>query len=314
LEVLRVLKEAELTLPVHLEAIDFTDTEGVLFELLGSSALAGTLPISNPDNTLEDEKELLARLEEAGLIKDQLLKARRNPDWLAGFIELHIEQGTRLSDSGHQIGVGANIAGDCSYKFIYHGRADMSASTPMKDRQDASVGASAITLAISQLVKNNFPGCAANVNNIQLLPGTIDLIPTTSEITLKFWAPDEHMLKHLENAILQEGYSQADKYGLELETKLLHKHSPMSFSLQFQKAINRAAQTLGLSYTSIASKANHDGQSLNHICPTSMIFIPSVKGVSHSFKEFSHWSDCINGANVLLQSILNFVTLMTSDE
>ena len=35
-----------------------------------------------------------------------------------------------------------------------------------------------------------------------------------------------------------------------------------------------------------------------------MIFVPSVDGVSHSPKEFSHAKDIANGANVLLHSIL----------
>jgi N-carbamoyl-L-amino-acid hydrolase len=35
-----------------------------------------------------------------------------------------------------------------------------------------------------------------------------------------------------------------------------------------------------------------------------MIFVPSVGGVSHSPKELTHWSDCANGADVLLHAIL----------
>lgn len=101
LEVLRVVKDAAVTLPVHLEAIDFTDTEGFIIELLGSSALAGRF--NNLDGTLGGEQEFLARLTEVGLKKDELLRARRNPDLLAGFIELHVEQGNRLFDAGHKV-------------------------------------------------------------------------------------------------------------------------------------------------------------------------------------------------------------------
>jgi N-carbamoyl-L-amino-acid hydrolase len=35
-----------------------------------------------------------------------------------------------------------------------------------------------------------------------------------------------------------------------------------------------------------------------------MIFVPSVGGISHSPKEFTKTEDLINGANVLLQTIL----------
>jgi N-carbamoyl-L-amino-acid hydrolase len=37
----------------------------------------------------------------------------------------------------------------------------------------------------------------------------------------------------------------------------------------------------------------------------SLIFVPSIGGISHSPKELTRWEDCANGANVLLQSVLS---------
>ena len=71
-----------------------------------------------------------------------------------------------------------------------------------------------------------------------------------------------------------------------------------------QSAILKAAQTLGLAAIPITSGAGHDAQSLADLCPTGMIFVPSVEGISHSPKEFTEWHDCINGANMLLQTVL----------
>jgi beta-ureidopropionase / N-carbamoyl-L-amino-acid hydrolase len=61
---------------------------------------------------------------------------------------------------------------------------------------------------------------------------------------------------------------------------------------------------LGLSSTVLASGAIHDGQSLAEMCPIGMIFVPSVDGASHAPREFTKWEDCMNGANVLLQTAL----------
>jgi N-carbamoyl-L-amino-acid hydrolase len=52
------------------------------------------------------------------------------------------------------------------------------------------------------------------------------------------------------------------------------------------------------------SGAGHDAQDMAKIAPTGMIFIPSVGGISHSPMEFSKIEDIVNGANVLLQTIL----------
>jgi N-carbamoyl-L-amino-acid hydrolase len=40
------------------------------------------------------------------------------------------------------------------------------------------------------------------------------------------------------------------------------------------------------------------------IGPMGMIFIPSIGGISHAPKEFSKPGDIVNGANVLLATLL----------
>jgi len=62
----------------------------------------------------------------------------------------------------------------------------------------------------------------------------------------------------------------------------------------------------GLRLTSqlMPSGAGHDAQDLARIGPMGMIFVPSVKGISHSPLELTRPQDVTNGANVLLQTIL----------
>jgi N-carbamoyl-L-amino-acid hydrolase len=59
-----------------------------------------------------------------------------------------------------------------------------------------------------------------------------------------------------------------------------------------------------LTHISLPSGAGHDGQSFDGVCPVGMIFVPSKEGASHSPREFTEWNDCVNGANVLLQTVL----------
>jgi N-carbamoyl-L-amino-acid hydrolase len=71
-----------------------------------------------------------------------------------------------------------------------------------------------------------------------------------------------------------------------------------------QRTFVDACDALGLTHTPLVSGAGHDAQSFAGICPMGMIFVPSVNGTSHSPYEFTHWKDCVNGANVLLQAVL----------
>jgi N-carbamoyl-L-amino-acid hydrolase len=57
----------------------------------------------------------------------------------------------------------------------------------------------------------------------------------------------------------------------------------------------------------MASGAGHDAQMLSRICPTAMIFTPSVNGLSHNIAEFTHAADIEAGANVLLQVLLGLL-------
>src|SRR5690349_2711138 len=102
-EVLRTIQDAGLKLKLNLEAIDFTDEEGTLVGLLGSAALAGNLHPEALQNPCGGRDALLAGMERAGVSEASMLGAARPRDLLAGYLELHIEQGKRLERAGIQI-------------------------------------------------------------------------------------------------------------------------------------------------------------------------------------------------------------------
>ena len=304
LEVLRIVKEKRLRLPVNLEAIDFTDEEGTLFGLLGSSALAGKLTPQSLQEPRGGRQALSDGLQRAGLSEDGLLHSRRAPESLAGYLELHIEQGSRLEQSGVEIGVVTGIVGIVSFQLVFTGRANHAGTTPMNVRCDAAQGAAAFTLAVRELTLAEFPGCTANVGQLKLEPGAFNIIPGQAVVGLECRAADEAIFTRLETALLQRARVAADRFGLGLAITPLGKHLPAAMSQSTQEAIVQATDELGLQYTRLASGAGHDAQMLAELCPAGMIFVPSAGGVSHSPDEFTSWQDCLNGANVLLQAAL----------
>src|SRR5262249_10496632 len=80
--------------------------------------------------------------------------------------------------------------------------------------------------------------------------------------------------------------------------------APAIATPEVQDAIERAARTRRLESMRLPSGAGHDAQMMARLGPMGMIFVPSVGGVSHSPKELTYWGDCANGANVLLQTVL----------
>ena len=304
LEVLRTVQEAGLKLPVHLEAIDFTDEEGTLFGLLGSAALAGHLQTKDLLAPRGGRQALLDGLRRAGLSEAGLLSASRDPVTLAGYLELHIEQGPRLLQAGAQIGVVSAIVGICSYRLAFTGRADHAGTTPMSDRLDAAQGAAAFTLAVRQVVMRDFPGCVANVGQMHFEPGAFNIVPARAVLSLELRAADEDTFASLETALLDLAHLEAERGNLGLEIEFLGKHAPALMSNLAQNAIAAASKALGLRHISLPSGAGHDAQMLAGLCPAGMIFVPSQGGASHSPREFTEWQDCVNGANVLLGAAL----------
>ena len=120
---LRAVQDAGLDLPVSLEAVDFTDEEGTLIGTLGSLALAGGLTPRRCSRAPRGGRDVLvAELARMGLSEDGLLGARRDPATLAGYLELHIEQGPVLERAGVQIGIVTGITGTASFSVVFDGR------------------------------------------------------------------------------------------------------------------------------------------------------------------------------------------------
>ncbi len=304
LEAVRTVKEAGLQLPVHLEAIDFTDEEGTLVGVLGSAALAGILNSEQLRHPRGGRDALVAGMARAGLTDEGFLSAKRNPATIAGYLELHIEQGPRLVQSAIKVGVVSSIVGIVSYRLRYIGRANHAGTTPMEGRIDSSLGAATFLLTAREMVARDFKDCVVNVGQMTFKPGGFNIIPGVAEFSLEFRSPDAGKLAELERGLISLAQLIGRQYGLKLEVEFVGRCDPAPMSDAAQNAIRTAAESLALSHTTLHSGAGHDAQSLAEITSSGMVFIPSRDGISHSPLEFSEWEDCVSGANVLLRAAL----------
>jgi len=304
LEALRTIQDSGLRLPVDLEAIDFTDEEGTLVGELGSGALAGSLSLEALQMPRGGRQRLQDGLARAGLDEQRLLEARRDPARLAGYLELHIEQGPRLAQAAIAIGVVSGIVGIASYRMTFNGVANHAGTTPMEARRDAGMGAATFAITARELVLRDYEGCALNIGQMHFEPGAYNIVPGLAELALEFRAPDAKRLGELEDALLTLAGLVARQYGLGLDLEPKAGCAPAPMSTRAQAAIAAAADSLARTHTSLLSGAGHDAQALAPVTPAGMIFIPSREGISHSPREFSDWQACVDGANVLLLAAL----------
>ena len=304
LEVIQTIRETGASLPFDLEVVDFTDEEGTFGSFWGSRAFTGKLPAEELENPYAGREELERGLQRAGLNKAGFLAAKRSPGDIAGYLEVHIEQGPRLDGSGIDIGVVTDIVGIYRYHLTFAGVANHAGTTPMGNRRDAAQGASAFTLAVRETVMREFGDCVASVGRMDFAPGAFNVVPAAVKVWLELRSVDAGQALRLERSLFEQAREQAERFGLGLHIEQLEAVPPEPMSKDVQLAIGESAELLGLTHVSLPSGAGHDAQSFADLCPTGMIFVPSVDGYSHTPQEFTEWQDCVNGANVLLHTVL----------
>jgi N-carbamoyl-L-amino-acid hydrolase len=239
----------------------------------------------------------------AGLTDDSVIAAARPPGSLAGFLELHIEQGPRLIDAGVDIGIVSAIVGMASMDLIFVGREDHAGTTPMDARRDAGLGAATFMTEATTRVKQEFTDCMINFGRVGLEPGGYNIVPGRAELAMEFRAPSEERMRALKDALLDLARAIAARCKLQLNVRPLGEIEPTSCADECRSAFAEACDMVGLSHTALLSGAGHDTMALARVCPAGMIFIPSTGG-SHSPREHAEWPACINGANALLHAAL----------
>jgi len=220
------------------------------------------------------------------------------------YIEMHIEQGGTLERGAVPVGVVEGIVSIERYTAVVTGFANHAGTTPMPERQDALVGASLLTVAVREAV-TKVPGRqVGTVGQLEVTPNAPNVIPGSVRLTIELRDLSTEKLR----AIIDDVRGQARQIAGQTRTKIditdLSRNPPALASPDVQRVIERAASKLSLGSTRLPSGAGHDAQMMAQLGPMGMIFVPSVAGISHSPKELTRWDDCANGANVLLQTVL----------
>lgn len=312
LEVLLTLRESGLPLRYHLEVVDFTDEEGRFGNFFGSRALTGALTeeaiasFLEKAGAAEDPADLPAMWAQVPgqLDPDAIQAAARAPASLAGYLELHIEQGPRLEAEGAEIGVVTAIFGRRAWYVTFLGRADHAGTTPMNARADALVAAARFIAAASEQVAANFPEAVVTCGNVEVQPGVANVTPRQVTVWVEFRAATDAELDGIDAALREVAAQAGSGRGLRYFVKPVSQSRPTPMDAGMRATIEQASRLLGYSTLSLPSGAGHDAQIVAPVAPAGMLFIPSKNGRSHSPAEYSAPDETVAGANVLLQTVL----------
>ncbi len=290
-----------VTLRHPLEVLIFQNEEG---GLQGSRAISGELREEDLNQTTRSGKTLREGIAFIGGDPAHLASVRRMPGDVFAYLELHIEQGGTLATEKIDIGIVEGIVGNHRWDVTIEGVANHAGTTPMSQRHDALLAGAKFIEAVNRIV-TSIPGRqVGTVGKIQAIPGAYNVIPGRVMLGLDLRDLDESRIDMLFGRIREESEQIGQGSGTKFSFQQTVSDKPALSDPRLRQLIADSAKQLNLTTKALPSGATHDAQSMASLAPIAMIFIPSIGGISHAPEEFSRPQDIVNGANVLLESVL----------
>ena len=302
LEVIETLMTAGLKPARPFSVGVFTNEEGARFQpdMLGALVYVGGLSLETALDTIAIDGAVLgAELQRIGYDGSAPCPSVAPH----AFVELHIEQGPRLEAEGVQIGAVTGVQGISWQEVTIMGQSNHAGTTPMSLRHDPAYIAAEITVFLRQIAQEYGGNQVCTVGKIDVQPNLINVVPKSATLTLDVRNTDENILQEVELKIAQKIKEISETEGVRVSSRVLARFEPVQFDERLIDLVETLAKTHNRSVMRMPSGAGHDAQMLARVCPTSMIFTPSVEGISHNPAEFTHTDDLVAGANILLDTM-----------
>ena len=303
IEAVQTLRENGFTPSCPIYVIGFKDEEGNRFGygMVGSRSICGRIEPEGLSSCDRDGISLKDAMTAYGLDPSRLADCRIFP--VRAMLELHIEQGSVLENTGCTIGIVEGIAGLERHTIRIEGNSAHAGATPMEGRQDPVTAMSRWILEVTQLAKER-EHCVATVGSIQVAPGACNIICSSAEFSLDLRSLRDQDRKEImeEMAAFEEQLIRQERVRI---TRWMDQEIPSApCDDRLKNCMEEICQRNGFSFRRLMSGAGHDSMNFSGICPIGMTFVPSVGGFSHRKEEFTSREDCAAGVQVLMEMIL----------
>jgi beta-ureidopropionase / N-carbamoyl-L-amino-acid hydrolase len=301
IEIVRVLQERAIRLHHAIEVIVFTDEER---SVIGSKGMAGEVSEDAGYYARLDGTPIQECLAQIGGDWSNIFTAKRQPNEIVAFVELHVEQGGVLEHLEQPIGIVTGVVGQYRFAVTVIGRANHAGTTPMNMRKDALVAASEIVLAVNKIALSIDGDQVATVGYMDVSPNATNTVPGRVDLRIDMRDLSEECLQLLTAKLTANIAEIARHTDTEISIQQTLHIRPTLADPKIMAEIEDICQVKGLGFTYMPSRAGHDAQEIGRIADMGMIFVPSRAGISHSQDEYTSPAECDRGANVLLHTFL----------
>jgi N-carbamoyl-L-amino-acid hydrolase len=289
------------THPIELIIFAAEESSRFGFATMGSKVMAGITNLVAWAKVKDQSGVTLPQaLAANGLSFDSIGNAKRAPETIKAFIELHIEQGAVLERHGETIGIVEAIAAPTRMKMTVEGEAAHSGATPMDDRRDALVSAARIILAVQEIaLDHSHRGTVGTVGALKVHPGVMNVVPGQVEMWVDIRGVDHDSIIETLQEIKDVVSDIADEQETPVSIEVMSSEKPVQMHQDVIRTIDDVCRNLDISYRRMNSGAGHDAMNMAYLAPAGMIFIPCRGGISHNPDEFASTDDIMAGIDVL---------------
>ncbi|SLN69844.1 N-carbamoyl-L-amino acid hydrolase [Roseovarius albus] len=311
LEVLETLDDHKISTRKHIDVAVWTNEEGTRFQpaMMGSGVFTGTLSLpetlaTKDSNGVSVSDELIAHGYDKGLPPGNHRIGR--------YIELHIEQGPVLEAEEKTIGIVTGGQAIRWFNVTLQGEETHAGPVPMASRKDPVPALARIIDLVFQIAEVDMAS-RATIGEIDTFPSSINVVPGQIQVSVDLRSPDESVLENMQQRFLEgiQTIAKANKH-LKIEANCIWHSAVVQFDKDMVDAVRGAALKRDYAAMEIVSGAGHDAFNLARIAPTTMVFIPCKDGISHNEREYASPEHVEAGANVLLDTALQFAGKIVS--
>ncbi|MFG1925889.1 allantoate amidohydrolase [Cryptosporangium sp. NPDC048952] len=305
LAAVRLLKARGFVPRRPLAVVNFVEEEGARFGMpcLGSRLMSGAVSPGHA-RELRDPSGVTwaAAMDSAGLDASGIGADPSRLGMIGTFVELHVEQGRGLVESGSAVGVASAIWPHGRWRFEFAGEANHAGTTRLVDRRDPMLTFAATVLGAREQAA--LAGALATFGRVSVEPNGTNAIASFVRAWLDSRAPDASSLATVVEAVTSLAAERGDRDGVKV-TVTAESTTPV---VEFNASLRDELAALLGAAPILPTGAGHDAGVLSAHVPTAMLFVRNPTGVSHAPGEFATTDDCLAGVEALADVLQHLAT------
>jgi beta-ureidopropionase / N-carbamoyl-L-amino-acid hydrolase len=287
----------------NLVLANWTNEEGARFQpsLTGSSVYVGTLPFKEASSlkdgsgiTLGDALTSIGYCGAGGLSLTPV-----------HYVELHVEQGDVLEQSGLDIGIVEGAWAARKISVVFEGEASHTGPMPMHRRRDALRGAAAGVTALYDVVEE---GAHVSAARMTIFPNSPNVVPARVQVWFEIRHAREEIIDRIAARFLGRLDQACGPLNIGVTIVVDERRKTALLDPAGVALIQQVTEDLGFSFTRMSTVAGHDALALQKRVPASLIFVPSRDGISHNPREYTDPGALDKGLAVLTETLWRMVT------